>query len=190
MPNWCNNHIRVRGTNQEEIQRLADAMKKGEFCNAVIPTPQDLIDTVAGSVPEGPEREAHEAQMKRNLELYGAKDWYDFHVSFWGTKWDVGGGDADITIDDDGLAFEASFESAWAPPIGVAEKLVENGFKVTLYYNEPGMCFVGKFQDGFDDYLDYSGETSATVREAVGEELDDFWCLSEDMAMWEEENQE
>jgi hypothetical protein len=186
MPNWCNNHIEIRGTDKSEIKRLADAMLAGEFCNAVIPTPQDLKETLAGY--PGADKEAeHQAQMDRNVALYGSKDWYDFQVSQWGTKWDVGGKDTYIDMDDDGLGFSASFESAWSPPIGVAEKLVESGFKVTLYYEEPGMCFVGKYQDGVDDCVDYSGTDSKTVREVVGDELDDFWCLSENMAQWEEE---
>jgi hypothetical protein len=56
------------------------------------------------------------------------------------------------------------------------------------------MAFCGKWSgdedDYSDDYYEYGGETSATVREVIGEELDDFWCISEDMANWEEENAE
>lgn len=190
MPNWCNNHIRVRGTNQREIQRLADAFEKGEFCNAVIPTPQDLIDTVAGSVPEGPEREAHEAQMKRNRELYGAKDWYDFQTSRWGTKWDVGGNDFPLDRDEDGLGFSASFDSAWSPPMGVVEELTNRGLSVTLYYYEPGVGYVGKYEDGDDDCYDYGGETSKTIRSAIGDELTDFWNLEETLAEYEDEEED
>ncbi len=28
------------------------------------------------------------------------------------------------------------------------------------------------------------------LEEVIGEELDDFWCISEEMANWEEENAE
>lgn len=42
MPNWCSNHITVRGSNQKDIQRLADAFDNGEFCNTVVPCPEDL----------------------------------------------------------------------------------------------------------------------------------------------------
>lgn len=52
------------------------------------------------------------------------------------------------------------------------------------------MCFCGVYEgneeDDYDDYYEYSGETSETIRQAVGEELDDFWGLSERMAEWEE----
>jgi hypothetical protein len=85
---------------------------------------------------------------------------------------------------------QASFDTAWAPPTGAYEKLMALGFEIEAFYYEPGMCFVGKWEDGIDEYYEYGGETSATVREAIGEELDDYFCISESMAEWEEENQE
>ena len=188
MPNWCSNHITVRGTNQAEIDRLATAFAEGGFCNAVIPTPQDLTDTMAGSYGDGDQQAALEAKTKANIEKYGYGNWYDFQVNEWGTKWDIEG-DA-IERDEDGLGFSGSFDSAWAPPIRVAEALVEQGFEVTLYYYEPGMGYVGKFEDGCDDYYEFSGENSKTVRAAIGDELDDMFGISESMAEYEAENQD
>jgi hypothetical protein len=52
------------------------------------------------------------------------------------------------------------------------------------------MCFVGKFEDGIDDYYEYSSESSNTVRAAIGDELDDFFGISEGMAEYEAENEE
>jgi hypothetical protein len=187
MPNWCSNHITVRGSNQAEIQRLAKALSEGEFCHAVIPTPKDLTDTVSGFVGED-QRAAHEAQMDRNVALYGYKDWYAFQTANWGTKWDVSCDS--VEIDDDGLGFSGVFESAWSPPMGIAAALVEQGYEVTLYYYEPGMGFVGKFEDGSDDYYEYNGENSKTVRAAIGDELDDMFGISESMAEYEAENEE
>jgi hypothetical protein len=187
MPNWCSNHITVRGSNQAEIQRLAKALSEGEFCHAVIPTPKDLTDTVSGFVGED-QQAAHEAQMDRNVALYGYKDWYAFQTANWGTKWDVSCDS--VEIDDDGLGFSGVFESAWSPPMGIAAALVEQGYEVTLYYYEPGMGFVGKFEDGSDDYYEYNGENSKTVRAAIGDELDDMFGISESMAEYEAENEE
>jgi hypothetical protein len=187
MPNWCSNHITVRGSNQAEIQRLAKALSEGEFCHAVIPTPKDLTDTVSGFVGED-QRAAHEAQMDRNVALYGYKDWYAFQTANWGTKWDVSCDS--VEIDDDGLGFSGVFESAWSPPMGIAAALVEQGYEVTLYYYEPGMGFVGKWEDGIDDMYEYSGENSKTVRAAIGDELDDMFGISESMAEYEAENEE
>ena len=188
MPNWCSNHITVRGTNQAEIDRLATAFATGGFCNAVIPCPQELTDTVSGGFSDPDEQAKLEAKTAANIEKYGYGNWYDFQVANWGTKWDVEG-DA-IERDEDGLGFSGTFESAWSPPIRVAEALVEQGFEVTLYYYEPGMAFVGKWEDGFDDCYEYGGEKAATVRAAIGDELDDMFGISESMAEYEAENED
>ena len=188
MPNWCSNHITVRGTNPAEIERLATAFATGGFCNAVVPVPQDLTDTVSGFLGSGDEQKALEAKTAANREKYGYGNWYDFQVAEWGTKWDVEG-DA-IERDEDGLGFSGTFESAWSPPTRICEALVEQGFEVTLYYYEPGMAFVGKWEDGCDDYYEYAGEKAATVRAAIGDELDDMFGISESMAEYEAENEE
>ena len=192
MPNWCNNSITLRHKDSAMVQRAQEALANGRLLQEFIPCPQDLIDTVSG-FPGEDKRAAHEAQMKRNIELYGYKDWYDWNVANWGTKWDVGGDDG-LTQRLDPNTLQASFDSAWAPPINAYEKLCAMGFEIEAFYHECGMAFCGKWtgneEDFFDDYYEYGGESSATVREVIGEELDDFWCISEDMANWEEENAE
>jgi hypothetical protein len=74
--------------------------------------------------------------------------------------------------------------------VRIAEALVEQGYEVTLFYYEPGMGFVGKWENGDDDYYEYSGENSQTVRAAIGDELDDMFGISESMAEYEAENDE
>ena len=187
MPNWCSNHITVRGSNSAEIQRLAKALSEGEFCQAVIPTPEDLQIT-SGFFGDPEEQAKLEALTQANVEKHGFGNWYDFQTNRWGTKWDV---QCDsVEIDDDGLGFSGGFDSAWAPPIGVCEELIEQGFEVTLFYYEPGMGFCGKWEDGVDDMHEYSGESSTTVRAAIGDELDDMFGISESMAEYEAENEE
>ena len=193
MPNWCNNSVTLRHRDPAMIDRAHKALADGRFLQEFFPCPQDLIDTVAG-FPGEDKREAHEAQEKRNLELYGYKNWYDWNVANWGTKWDIGGDDG-LTQKLDANTLEASFDSAWAPPCQAYEKLIELGFYVKAFYDECGMCFCGVWEGDmengfFDDYYEYSGETSKTIREAVGPELDDFWSLSERMAEWEEETED
>ena len=188
MPNWCSNHITVRGSNQAEIQRLADAFKKGEFCNTVLPIPEELNNPDTGSFG-GDNAEAKDQLRAELIEKYGYSGWYDWCVANWGTKWDVQF-DTEIEIDDDGLGFSGCFDSAWSPPIGVMEALVEQGLEATLYYYEPGMGFCGKWENGFDDYREYNDETSETVRAAIGDELDDMFGISESMDEYEAENAE
>ena len=192
MPNWCNNSITLRHKDSAMVTRAQEALAAGRLLQEFIPCPQDLIDTVSGFMGED-KREAHEAQMKRNIELYGYKDWYDWNVANWGTKWDVGGDDG-LTQRLDPNTLEASFDSAWAPPVNAYERLCALGFEIKAYYNEPGMCFCGVWEgnenENFDDYYEYSGETSETVRDAIGAELDDYYNISETMAEYESENEE
>jgi hypothetical protein len=186
MPNWCSNGVTISHEDPAKIAALAEAMRDGNFLNHIIPVPQELTDTVAGSFGDDERQALLEAQTKSNIEKYGYGNWYDFCVARWGTKWDVtceGG----IEVSDDGFTINASFESAWAPPCHVYEAMVEDGYSVTAYYYEPGMGFVGKWEDGYDDCHEYGGETSKTVRDVIGEELDDYFGISESMAEYEDE---
>jgi hypothetical protein len=189
MPNWCSNHITVRGTDPVAIKRLADAFDNGEFCGTVVPMPEELNIT-SGFLGSPAEQRVLEAKSAANLEKFGYANWYDFNVANWGTKWEIGGSGEVAEIEDNSLSFSAPFESAWSPPIGVCEALVEQGFEVVLYYYEPGMGYVGKWEDGVDDCYEYAGETSKTVRVAIGDELDDMFGISESMAEYEAENEE
>ena len=185
MPNYCSNYISVRGKNSAEflVKRLADAFDAGELCQAVIPVPEILRDTTSPTQP-GDEAAAEQRQAET-----GFSNWYDFCVNRWGTKWDINcPGECDR--DEDGLGFNGTFDTAWSPPMGVVEQLAEQGYQVTLYYNESGMAYVGKFEDGEDFCYDYGSCNSETVRGYIGDELDDFFGISEQMAEYEAENEE
>ena len=55
MPNWCSNHITVRGTDPVAIKRLATAFDNGEFCGTVVPMPEELNIT-SGFLGNGAEQ--------------------------------------------------------------------------------------------------------------------------------------
>ena len=190
MPNWCSNDITLRHSDPAMIERAHQALIKQEFLNEFVPMPKAL-DITAGSLGTGtPEQAELELKEQDNLNQFGFKNWYDWCVANWGTKWDVGDADAVAKVDDNTL--EASFDSAWAPPVAAFEKLADLGFEIVAYYHEPGAAFCGKWtanDNGIeDDCREYEDETSETVRDFVGEELDDYFCISEDMARWEEED--
>jgi hypothetical protein len=169
-----------------KMEALVAAINEGKFCNYAIPTPKELTETVAG-FPGEDKREAHEAQQKANLEKYGHADWYSFQTSNWGTKWDVDPYDT-VTLDGNGIQF--GFDSAWSPPTGVYEALVEQGFNVKAYYWESGMCFAGVWNNGDDDYYELGGMSSKQVAEEIDPELDEVMCISETIANYEEEEEE
>lgn len=184
MPNFCTNRITVSHTDPDRIRALAAAMRRGNFLDHVIPVHQDLKIT-AGTKGNELEQTQLELLEESNIERFGYSNWYDFCVNTWGTKWDV---ECDDVTEIDSNTVVAQFESAWSPPLGVYWKLEEDGFTVCAYYLEEGMEFVGKWQDGEDHYYEYSGQTSKTIRDFVGAELDDEFNLSE-MMEWQEEDQ-
>ena len=187
MPNWCNNTVTISHTDPAMIERVREAFNKGALLQEFIPVPKELMETVSGSVPEGAERDAHEAQMATNRATHGYKDWYDWCVNEWGTKWDVGA-DGQPAIDNDTNTLVLNFDSAWAPPIQAYEKLFYMGFNILAYYYEPGMAFAGIFEDGADEYYEYGGMNSDQIAEELPAELDECFCISQSVSEWEQEN--
>jgi hypothetical protein len=154
MPNWCANSLKIKAkTTRAKYamkHHIMPELEKGQECrlfNAIIPMPQELIDTVCGSVAEA-DRPAHEAQMKANIEKHGYPTWYEFANSNWGTKWEArepthqSNEDGSVTI---------WFDTAWSPPIAIYEKLEEMGFEVEATYCEQGFGYAGWYADGEDN---------------------------------------
>jgi len=189
MPNWCNNHLTLTHEDPAMIKRAYDALERGEFLSEFIPVPKDLTETVSGFVGE-PERAKHEAQMEANRVNHGYKDWYDFCVNEWGTKWDCGEqGNADINPNDPRM-LTAGFDTAWSPPVAAYEKLMDLGFSVKAGYYEPGMAFAGLWEDGVDDFYELGEMSAAEVAAQLPTGLDDLFGISECMAEYEAENEE
>ena len=187
MPNWCNNTLNIRHEDPAMIERAKAAFAKGEFLNEFIPCPQDLIDTVSGFVGEG--QEELEAKQAANRAKYGYTTWYDHNVAEWGTKWDIGAGDGNA-VDQDANGVVFNFDSAWAPPLAAYERLMGMGFEILAYYFEPGMAFAGKWEDGCDDYYEYSGMTSEEIASELPDDLDETFDISGQVAEWEAERED
>jgi hypothetical protein len=187
MPNWCNNSVEIYHDDPAMIERVRTAFNGEGLLQEFIPVPEDLRNTVSGSMGED-KRAEHEAQQAANLEKYGYNDWYSFCVNEWGTKWDIGS-DGNPAQDIPG-GLMLGFESAWSPPIQAYEKLTDMGFRIRAMYYEPGMCFAGVWDNGDDDYYEYGGMTSDQIAEELPVELDEAFCISESVAEWEQEQEE
>lgn len=189
MPNWCNNTVEIYHDDPAMIERARKAFNDAKFLNEFVPIPESL-QIVSGrcGADDNPEQIALEAAQKSNIEQHGYKDWYDFSVNEWGTKWDVGGDGYEAQDIPGGLML--TFESAWAPPVAAYDKLEAQGFRIRAMYYEPGMGFAGVYEDGHDDYYEYGGMNSAAIAEELPAELDEAFGISEDVAQWEEENKE
>jgi len=184
MPNWCENTLVLKHEDLTMIARAHAAFAKGEFLNEFIPVPEDL-QIVAGRVGDPDEQKKLEEQEELNRITHGYTNWYDYCVGEWGTKWDFGSGDGINAVAKNSLT--VYFESAWSPPIHAYEKLTDLGFTVEATYHEPGMAFVGSWEDGNDECIEYGEEKSDTVRDLIGADLDDCYGISEAMAEYEAE---
>ena len=121
------NNLTVEHDDPAMVDRFEKAYNAGNTCNEFIPVPEDIGD-----------------------------GWYNFCVNNWGTKWDFGGADNDgLGATRVGNQVSCTFDSAWAPPVGLYEKLVELGYNVKATYWEPGMAFCGIWDNGFDNYMEY-----------------------------------
>ena len=187
MPNWCNNSVELYHEDPAMIERARKAFNDGRLLDEFIPVPKDL-HIVAGRVGDPEEQKELELKEELNRITYGYTNWYDFCVGEWGTKWDVGA-DGNPAQDIPG-GLMLGFESAWSPPIGAYEKLVDLGFSIRAMYYEPGMAFAGIWEDGQDDYYEYGGLDSAGIAEELPVELDEAFGISESVAEWEAENAE
>ena len=93
-------------------------------------------------------------QALDNIEKYGYKDWYNWSLHNWGTKWDACEGSTHISD----YEVEASFDTAWAPPTPWLEKVSMKYKKLRfeLEYTEEGMGFEGKAFAKAGDIVDNS----------------------------------
>lgn len=191
MPNWCSNSATISHPNPKEIDRLVRAFTGTGLMQEFYPCPQDLLDTVSGSFGEGAEEQAEHVQKQAdNKAKYGYKDWYDWKVDHWGTKWDVTA-PSPTCVDRSacGKTVALSFDSAWSPPIAFYDYMRNLGFYIKAYYHEGGVGFCGKWEDGHDDFHDVQGP-AAWVEENIPKDIDEMFSISESMREWEEEEED
>lgn len=189
MPNWCSNSLCLQHEDPEMIARAKRGFDNGGLLEEFIPVPQDLKETISGSVGDPVEQELLEAKQASNLKKHGYSTWYDFCVNEWGTKWDIGG-DSDADVSPDGKVMSVWFDSAWSPPIAAYEKLQDMGFQVNAYYYESGMCYAGIYDECGDSYYDLTGLDSDEIKDQLPVELDETFAISEQMAEYEAETEE
>jgi len=183
MPNWCNNFAKISHPDPAVLQKLADGFNGEGMFNAVIPVPKELSE----SLGDDESQTALEKRHETNIAKHGYKDWYDYCVNEWGTKWDVSADGETFNIEND--VFEIYFDSAWAPPTQAYDKMTAMGFHIEADYYEPGMAFCGHYSsDTGDDSYDLSDMSAREVREAIPQELDDMFGISEAIEEYERED--
>jgi hypothetical protein len=194
MPNWCSNVLVLSHKDPAKVKQAAEAFNEGHLLATLFPEPDYKTTAVAKAFPEidagFAKSDEEKAKILANEPEIRDDAWWDWRVTNWGTKWDVGGDGYEAEISDDGFSVIMSFDSAWSPPTNAYEKINEEGWGVDAYYYEPGMGFCGVWSDGYDDYYDISGMDSVEVEDLLPATLNENFAISENMAQWEAENAE
>ena len=160
MPNWCENILVVMGE-KEQVEKFKEVVEDGGMFEKHLPTPAALLNTEAFNKDLD--------AIEKFKTLHGARDWYDWRINNWGTKWDVQDIDVKETdnIDDNLVAYVFTFDTAWAPPeIGI--ETISGMYKDIVFhlqFEEPGMAF-----EGFCRCL--NGETIASQTNEMYEKWD------------------
>jgi hypothetical protein len=177
------------------MQKAIDAWNGDEgFLKTFFPVPYELtlvggarID-VTKITNMDHHREMEAAIRAINKKYFGCEDWYDWCVSNWGTKWDIGGSDQyGEKAELNGNSFTARFDSAWSPPLAAYEKLTELGFYITAYYAEFGMQFCGRWEDGIDESFEIPS-TASEARKIIPVDIDEMMGIIETVENFEEAN--
>lgn len=130
MANWCSNELKILG-DRKQIKKLASKLGNNLDFDKVL------------SIPKNYKKDDR---------------WYDWCIKNWGTKWSPSPESISIDCDDDYEYFNASFDTAWSPPI----EFFENVSKIypelvfILRYVEEGVGFTGVTKITKGKALDYN----------------------------------
>jgi hypothetical protein len=155
MPNWCANSTTFKHDDPKLITRLKNAYLDGKLFTEFAPPPADI-----------------------------GENWYNWNIENWGTKWDVAGRD-DGVVDLKKNEITLFFDTAWSPPLEFYIALEDIGFVVEGYYYEPGMNYVGKWDENGDDCYEIP-ETVEAIAEVIPSDIEQCWNLIENKEMQEE----
>ena len=192
MPNWCNNSITIQGST-DTIKPLWEEANREDsgLLNAMVPMPKALRGTTSPTPEEG-----QPGYKGPQPEIDGCTNWYDWAVKHWGTKWDVDMEGLEFTDNGDGTSqISGTFESAWAPPIDAYNQFLDDmdGCSLVADYHEPGMDFLGEYDNGDDNQYEGLAELidgGAMKDDATLARLVEAYGIEEDLAMWREEQEE
>jgi len=175
MPNWCSNSCRMTAPMDHPLMvKIKDELELGQnarWFQAVVPVPQALLEAPARHGPMTEDEEKLEAS-------FGYKNWYDFCIAEWKTKWEAKVDRHEI----DGDSITVWFDTAWSPPDGIYEAMHKAGISVEAAYCEQGVGFMGWWKDGQEcttdmpapDYMEDEDEDSTlSYYEAIDEFFED-----------------
>lgn len=192
MPNHCSNHlyIQVAEGQKDFFNRLVEAVRAEQLYEFIIPMPECLKGVIAGSYGDDEKDRELKERYDANIAECGYSNWWEFCNSQWGTKWDIY--DVDFDYDENERWVSIRFNSAWAPPSGIYDKMAMmdeiESFSAT--YFESGMCFCGQNINGLDESYEIEEFTVDWVAENIPSDICETMGLYEYAAECEEYEEE
>jgi hypothetical protein len=172
MPNWCDNTVYITHDDPKKIQVLVDAWKENKFFGTIHPEPDYTKVKVKPTFPS----------IKGNDDPVNPESaWWDWRVQNWGTKWEITTDESYIDIQENQI--KASFATAWSPPTGIFDKLVDQGYGVNALYYEGGCAFCGEYVDGSDETYGTDGKWM-DVKNTIPDNIDLEFGITENMKEW------
>lgn len=153
MPNWTSNTISIKRNEcpddfwaiiQQAANDAGDSTTGKDFMQSIYPCPQDLIDTKAAFLT-GKEGEELAIKQQENIRKYGHKDWYDWRINRWGTKWDLCEFECSVNNDEEVCV---SGNTAWSYPQNFLDFLVEKGCDVECHFTNEDYDGEHKYENG------------------------------------------
>ena len=145
MPNWCSNEVQFDGS-EEDIAKFKEECfsdHKGEAVldfSKVLPEPDYDKPKKDGTHNNGVQTEPSSVMP----------DWWTWRNDNWGTKWNlVPNHDGDLTaymtVEDGEDYISLEFDTAWSPPSGIYEAIVEKypDLEINWFYREDGVQISG-----------------------------------------------
>lgn len=166
MPNWTFNTLRVVANkdSEEQVKQFDEFVKasivpakiydkegkvtgeskedKAFTFEGVHPMPKELMITAGSYLSEEETK-----QEKINLEKHGHKNWYDWSIAEWGTKWNASAFDlCDEWEDEYEKVIMLRFDTAWSPPMGWLQKATDKFplIRFEMDVTEESDMFMGK----------------------------------------------
>jgi hypothetical protein len=128
-----------------------------------------------------------DSQLLAHFRPYEGEWDYGWCIENWGTKWEARVYNWERTSDE---TVFISFETAWGPPVTLYEYIEQDGWEVEGLYNEPGMAFAGIYEEGADNYYEYSDLSADEIEENLPTILEDTFGMAQYKRDWEEEQEE
>jgi len=204
MPNWCENTIKIIGEEsalKQLMKKCGLDKEEPDFdFDAIIKTPVELANSTSPlKVVETTEEAQHinngcnrvdcnicggsiqaitKKEEKRRFAKYGAIDWCGFRIKNWGTKWSADSAHIHEQVFDGRNSYIiVEFLTPYSPAVGIAKRLIDEGFDITGAYVENGTELHGYYLDRQGDFI---------IKQVYGMlSLDDTPCDEEDFIFTE-----